>query len=70
MLEQEYNEEQNANGSSVSQPIAKPIVVRSPKLSNNAVSKIVDVPKFDIEEFEKRMSSYDELLKIWGLDNP
>ena len=70
MLEQKLNDGQKDDDTTSSQPIAKPIVVRSPKSSNNAVSKIVHVPKFDIEKFEKRMSSYDELLKIWGLDNP
>jgi hypothetical protein len=68
--EQKFNNEQKADDTTSSQPIAKPLVVRSPKSSNKAVSKIVSVPKFNVDEFEKRMKSYDDLFKILGLDNP
>ena len=48
---------------------AKPHVVRSPKSEDEPVSKLVDLPKFNGNEFNKRMRSYDDLFKMWGLDN-
>ena len=67
--EPQYKKEQKAEGNSVRPAIAKPRVVRSPKSVGEPVTKLADFPKFNDNEFNKRMRSYNDLFKMWGLDN-
>lgn len=61
----------NGDGKSVSQPIAKPFVVRSPKAVKKSITKdLSEMPYLDKEYLEKREQSYQALIKMWGLDVP
>lgn len=70
-MEQKKNNEQKADVYFVSQPIAKPFVVRSPKAVKKSITKdLSEMPYLDKEYLEKREQSYQSLIKMWGLDVP
>ena len=71
-VETKVEENTNADGNSVSQPIAKPHVVRSPKSTNKlkrAIKDLSEMPYLDNEYLHKREQSFKCLIKMWGLDN-
>lgn len=70
-MEQKKNNVQKADITSVSQPIAKPIGVRSPKAVKKSITKdLSKMTYLDKEYLENREQSYQALIKMWGLDVP
>jgi hypothetical protein len=68
--EPQRNSEQQPISKTSSPTIGNTSVVRSPKSDNERVSILSTLPKLDMDKFEKRMKSYDDLFKMWGLDTP